>query len=294
MVDGTVVTAANQLNSFDPVLLDPGVNIQALAGKPFQGEVSTFSTTDPRATASEFTAIVNWGDGQSSNGTIMPVSSGGFQVVGNHTYSRAGAFSISTTVRNNEGQTVSDTSVATVADVPIVETALSRRTTRGKVFDGALLTITDPNGAALSSDFSALINWGDGSSSTGTVVETGSSATGATFTVFGSHSYARARKYSASIAVRDDGASQRLVPVVIAPGGRGGRPVPSGNAPKAPLHAGSTSVHKKFPHGPLAAIKTKVAVKQSATHHPAPLLVQAPPFQTRATRLLKQSKPAHH
>ena len=83
-IGGSVAIANSQANTFDPVLIDPGVAVQAAAGTPFQGNVATFSTTDLVATAGDFTAVINWGDSQSSMGTIVGTGPGDFRVVGDH------------------------------------------------------------------------------------------------------------------------------------------------------------------------------------------------------------------
>jgi hypothetical protein len=264
-VGGSVAYATSQANVFDPVLIDPGTPVGATEARAFQGQVATFSSSNPEATTGDFTAIVNWGDGQSSSGTILPTSGGGFQVVGNHTYTQAGVFSVSTTVRDDEGQSVSDTSVASVADAPIAAGALSKRTTQGKSFNGALATFTDPNGAAVPSNFSILINWGDGTSSSGVAVETGSSSAGASFTVFGSHAYARSKKYSTSVLVRDSGGSQLLLPIRIGPGGPAAHPTQSGVGKKAATKPAAGARH---PQGPLATSKPNVASRPGAPLQP--------------------------
>ena len=42
----------------------------------FQGDVASFSTTDLKAGVGEFTAVVNWGDGQTSQATIVANGAG--------------------------------------------------------------------------------------------------------------------------------------------------------------------------------------------------------------------------
>ena len=118
--DGNVAVGNTQVYLYDPVLIDPGVAVQAVAGSPFQGNVATFSTTDLSAGASEFTAVINWGDGQSSPGTIVSTGAGQFRVVGDHTYAQPGSFTVSSTISDDEGQSVSDTSTAAVSAPPIV------------------------------------------------------------------------------------------------------------------------------------------------------------------------------
>ncbi len=64
--------------------------------------VATFTDTNTTNPASEFTAVITWGDGQSSAGMISG-SSGTFTVTGSHTYADAGAFPIGVTISNFGG-----------------------------------------------------------------------------------------------------------------------------------------------------------------------------------------------
>jgi hypothetical protein len=62
---------------------------------------------------------------------------------------------------------------------------------------------TDANPYATTADFTATIDWGDGSTSAGTV----SGPTGGPFTVSGSHTYASTGPESISVSIGDDGGS---------------------------------------------------------------------------------------
>ncbi len=69
-----------------------GQNFTATHGVEFTGEVASFVDGTPTATASSFTAIIYWGDGATSTGTITGSTGGPFEVSGSHTYSAAGTF----------------------------------------------------------------------------------------------------------------------------------------------------------------------------------------------------------
>ena len=160
-IGGSVGKAPGQFNWFDPVLVDPGIKVQAVAGSAFQGKIASFTTTDPRATAAAFTAVVNWGDGQSSAATIAPNSAGGFFVLGDHTYAQPGTFTVSATISDDQGHSVADTTTATVG-LPLATHGIDFATVAGKRFAGAVTKFTDPDRTAAAGSLSALINWGDG------------------------------------------------------------------------------------------------------------------------------------
>jgi hypothetical protein len=72
----TVADAALSSNGSGPIL----------TLGPVGGTFARFVDADPGATASDYTATIDWGDGTSTTGAISPASGGGFQVAGRHTY----------------------------------------------------------------------------------------------------------------------------------------------------------------------------------------------------------------
>jgi hypothetical protein len=92
-----------------PIVSGPGgtnnavVSINATAGVPFTGKVGTFSDLDPNGNAKDFTAVINWGDGHQTNGTIQANTAGGFDVFGTNTFAQAGKFSVSVDVADFGG-----------------------------------------------------------------------------------------------------------------------------------------------------------------------------------------------
>jgi len=67
------------------------INFSATHGTQFSGKVASFVDGTPSATASNFTATINWGDGTTSAGTVAGKTGGPFTVSGSHTYSAAGS-----------------------------------------------------------------------------------------------------------------------------------------------------------------------------------------------------------
>src|SRR5262249_48691218 len=62
------------------------VSVRATEGVTTTGIVASFIDANPNATASDFTATIDWGDGTSTTGTIVAQTGGGFAVDGAHTY----------------------------------------------------------------------------------------------------------------------------------------------------------------------------------------------------------------
>jgi hypothetical protein len=73
----------------------------------------------------------------------------------------------------------------------------------GSTVGGTVATITDPNTSATPSAYSATINWGDGTSSAGTI--TGGNGT---FNVAGNHAYAAGGSYPIGVTITSVGTSQ--------------------------------------------------------------------------------------
>jgi N-acetylneuraminic acid mutarotase len=168
-------------------------------GQPFTGPVASFSDADPNAAAGDYTATINWGDGHQTTGSVVANGSGGFNVIGTNTYNVAGTMPISVTVTDSGGASVS---INNSGHVPatLQVTGLGLAATEGKAFNNAVVaTLTDTDPTVTTADLSATINWGDGTSSSGTV--TGASGN---FSVAGSHSYAQeAAGYTITVTIHE-------------------------------------------------------------------------------------------
>jgi hypothetical protein len=127
-------------------------------------------------------------------------------VTGTHAYARFGSYDVAVRVvdADNPANAATARGAARIADAPIHATG-SSPTTAG-AFSGTVATFTDdatPDGPA--GDFSASIDWGDGSPrSSGTV--SGPDASGS-FGVEGSHAYAASGRYAATVVVTSAGSS---------------------------------------------------------------------------------------
>ena len=152
--------------------------------------VATFTDANPNALASDFTATINWGDGTNTTGTVVAQNGSAFAVDGAHTYADEGKYTVDVSITDVGGSTASATSNANIADAAII--AQSPGLILGNSFRVpnphtiTVATFTDANPNATASDFTATINWGDGTSTSGTVV----AQNGGGFAVEGGHVYA--------------------------------------------------------------------------------------------------------
>jgi photosystem II stability/assembly factor-like uncharacterized protein len=186
----------------DPPPMAAGGPVTATEGRAFNGVVASFTDADPNATAAEYTATITWGDGSSSDGTIQ-ADSGGFRVLGTHTYNEEGSCSIGVAITDvdNSSNVATTSSPATVADAPLTASFGVITAVEGAAFSGVAASFTDADPNGTDADYAATITWGDGQQSDGTIAANGG------FTVSGTHTYAEEGKYSVSVTIKDVGGS---------------------------------------------------------------------------------------
>jgi hypothetical protein len=161
-------------------------------------EGSQFTTTLVAADCGVNTGLpitINWGDGTSSSGS--PDSTGG-AIVGTHVYAEAGTYSGTVSYTPGDCSPRATPFAIKVPDASLAATAAPIVATAGKPFIGAVAGFTDANPDGIISDYSATINWGDGSTSAGTVASVAGG-----FQVDGTHTYAQAGSYPTAVSVAD-------------------------------------------------------------------------------------------
>jgi hypothetical protein len=166
-----------------------GLEGQLLSNVP----VATF--TGP-ASSSGCTAVINWGDGTASIGSITgPDQKGVLTVSGTHAYVEegnefhGGPFVITVSITCGS-QTVTVTDNTNIAEAPLVGTGgFTINGVEGQAFTATVATFVDTGGPEIATnpgDYTATVNWGDGTTSTGTI--SGPDNKGV-FIVTGTHAY---------------------------------------------------------------------------------------------------------
>lgn len=87
----------------DVVLAEPAPargGLAATVGIPVTAALDTFTETNPSASPK---ALIDWGDGTRTAGTITPGAGGTFQVTGNHAYANTGSYLADVTVDDAGG-----------------------------------------------------------------------------------------------------------------------------------------------------------------------------------------------
>lgn len=205
---GTAKTTTNATLAIADAPLSAGsVTLAAVEGATFAGQVATFHDANTLSKAADFTATITWGDGSTSTpGTITLLAAGGFAVTGTHVYTdEAQNLPVTVAIHEIGGSQVTANSKANVADAPLTASAVTITTTEGQTFSGTVATFNDANPFGTASDFTATVNWGDGSTTTAGTV----SAVQNGFAIAGTHVYAEAaNKLPITVVINDRGGSK--------------------------------------------------------------------------------------
>ncbi|HKM53372.1 MAG TPA: hypothetical protein VJY33_08160, partial [Isosphaeraceae bacterium] len=164
-LNGSTANGSGTASILDAPLSSVGRSFAPTKGSPFVGVVATFQSQNPYAVSSNFSAAIKWGDGAEDAGVIAPNGLGGFNVVGDHTYTSYGTFPTTVTIQSLAGPqstiaigqavvTARPISLVATNIFPIANTAISPPVQVASFFD--------PDSTDTASDFTAVINWGDG------------------------------------------------------------------------------------------------------------------------------------
>jgi hypothetical protein len=230
-------SASSTATISDAPLNATGIPVTATEGQVFPNEfriaaVARFTDANPNASEADFTASIDWGNGVTTMGFVAHASDGSFIVDGppdlpvsqiTVIYPEEGNFTITTTIKDKDGSQAIVTSAASVADASLTATANPIHAVEGVIFSAQIGSFTDANPGATLGDFGivaqpglpsisaslifpgAFINWGDGTTSYGSLIQQG--GFGATFLISASHTYVKTGSYSVSITITDEGGS---------------------------------------------------------------------------------------
>ena len=137
--------------------------------------LATFSDASyPDHNPADFTATVDWGNGEVMSGQVSTAGDGTFTVAGSVIYAEEGAYPVKVTLAEDSpgGAMATAATTATVAEGDVLGAgpALTANAKEGTAFNGIVATFGDsgyPNN--LPTNFTATIDWGDGTTTAGSV-----------------------------------------------------------------------------------------------------------------------------
>src|SRR5262249_32979327 len=139
-----------------------------------------------------------------------PDSSGKFTVTGDHKYVEGGTFTITITLKHDEAPDTTVTTTATVGSPAVGGKGGPVTAGENTAFTGKrVATFTDPAGAGPLTDYSAVINWGDGTATSAGKIS-GPDNTGV-FTVTGDHKYVEEGTYTVTVTLKHTNAADTTV-----------------------------------------------------------------------------------
>ncbi len=170
-----------------------GDSFSGTEGAPATGATITVNGTCPAS------GTIGWGDGSPSSAATIVCQGLIAQLVGTHTYHDFGTYTTTGTTGPWTGS-----GSALIGDAPISASPVTGLTaTAGGPFTGTVAHFTDTNPYAALSDFSASLDWGDGSTSADTSV----TASGTGFDVQATHIYTTPQTATVVVTVHDAGGS---------------------------------------------------------------------------------------
>src|SRR4051794_18990466 len=147
------------------------VDVTFTEGNATAQQIGTFTGT---AAVGAYSVTVTWGDGATSAGSVTPAGGGTFNVSAGHAYADEGTntFHFAVTDSTDSSTVTSNDATATVGEgdfgsiQPVTFNAVE-----GAAFSGTVLNFTDEgNPLQTAGDWTATIDWGDGTpTTTGTV-----------------------------------------------------------------------------------------------------------------------------
>ena len=189
------------LSASGPLTPDGGLveTLAATEGGVFSGVVATFTDPGGPVPATNYSATVDWGDGNSSHASLF-ADKGGFNVLASHRYEEEGAYQAVTTIVDDGGATTTALSPVNVVDGQLFGVSKTATFTEGAALLRTVASFEDADPKGAVGDYTATIDWGDGQRAPGAVV-----ADGAIFDVNGLHQYAADGTYSITVVVQDAG-----------------------------------------------------------------------------------------
>ncbi|HVX09559.1 MAG TPA: DUF4214 domain-containing protein [Pirellulales bacterium] len=178
--------------------------------------LATFTDPGGALGTNHYSATIDWGDGNTTSGTVQQTGSDAYAVVGSHAYVEEGPYVVTLVINHDISAPVTVQSSSSIADpavLPIGVTPFTLSEGSG-ISNATVATFTDPGGPEDLGDYSAQIDWADGTVSPGVISFNASTDI---FTVTGSHVYLTPGSEFIRITISHDIAPNAIVadPVTV-------------------------------------------------------------------------------
>ena len=167
------------------------------AGNEATLTIATLTDANVSAPISDYTGTINWGDGTPSTSGVISGANGLYTIQGQHTYATAGAYTVTATVQDDGGSTITASQQAIVVRPSLHAVGNNLLAVPGTAISNQVIaTFAVPNSTDSPSAFAALVDWGDGSPVDANATVLGSNGL---FDVIGSHTYTEEGEYAVKV-----------------------------------------------------------------------------------------------
>ena len=188
-------------------LIPVGVTYRVSRPSPFTGVIATFTDTGAAAKTDAYSASISWGDGTVTRGTVRAVvgEPGHFEVIGEHAYALNGPVAATVVILGPSGSVARVTSNGIVDASALAGVGLALVATEGSPLPAVVGAFIDSDPLEPAVVFTATIDWGDGTSSVGTVAADPNVP--GRFQINGSHTYNSAGAFTVATSLKRVGDS---------------------------------------------------------------------------------------
>ena len=165
--------------------------------------LAIFTTPDINPTTDDFSATVNWGDGNTDDDATISGQSGSFTVTDDHIYANVGTYTFQVRIYEDDGSTATVSGTATVTDAPLTIEEPSPYQLGAVVGQSTTFTLAnfidqDPEGYD-TNYYTSTVTWGDNNGGP-SYVSFNSTGFGS---VTGMHTYTQTGTYTVNITIQD-------------------------------------------------------------------------------------------
>ena len=225
-VTPSTTTAVSTATVQDAALASSGVAVAATEGAAVSGvTVATFTDADPAGVPGDYTAAIDWGDGDTTASYSIVADAdvlGQFDVIASksHAYAEEGHYTVTTLITDTDADhvgaavtpsTTTAVSTATVQDAALASSGVAVAATEGAAVSGVTVaTFSDADPGGNVGDYAATIDWGDGDTTASYSIVADASVLGQ-FDVIASksHAYAEEGHYTVTTVITETDADPR-------------------------------------------------------------------------------------